>query len=151
MEKCRRCSRGPKSIYHVGKCPKFPIFEIPFQGLSIKTNGQVIGKIESWKISEPITEPIYEINTHSGPNRHSPACPCPDCIGTSNKLPSQVEEAVNKHVEEHRCQLRDRPTESFTYHLEYEIGNARVYWWIGECDVCHRTVRVQVEPEKSDG
>lgn len=29
MDRCTRCSRGPKSIYHVGECPKGPIFEIP--------------------------------------------------------------------------------------------------------------------------
>lgn len=62
------------------------------------------------------------------------------------RLPSVVEEAVNKHVREHGCHLRDRPTESFTYHIEFEnFGSYGNYWWVGKCDACHHTVRVYVE------
>lgn len=27
LEKCKRCSRHSKSVYHVGKCPKAPEIE----------------------------------------------------------------------------------------------------------------------------
>lgn len=63
------------------------------------------------------------------------------------RLPSLVEDAVNRHIAEFKCHLRtpDQPVSSFTYHMEFEIGDYSASWWVGRCDACKAVVRVRLD------
>lgn len=61
------------------------------------------------------------------------------------RLPASVYSAVRRHIKEFGCHVRDRLTESFTYHVEFELMDRSISHWVGRCDACRRVVRVRME------